>query len=115
VTPCSRAEAHRRAVYFPMVIGLLFDREDDGSVFLRNFCEFQRAAWDHAPQYDLGRINTATIGVVGGGTLCYKPLTSLDFSIYLILPAALGPGVDSASNRNEYQDLPGGKGRPAGA
>jgi hypothetical protein len=25
------------------------------------------------------------------------------FSIYLILPAALGPGVDSASNRNEYQ------------
>jgi hypothetical protein len=24
-------------------------------------------------------------------------------SIYLILPAALGPGVDSASNRNEYQ------------
>jgi hypothetical protein len=25
------------------------------------------------------------------------------FSIYLILPAALGPGVDSASKRNEYQ------------
>jgi hypothetical protein len=25
------------------------------------------------------------------------------FSIYLILLAALGPGVDSASNRNEYQ------------
>jgi hypothetical protein len=25
------------------------------------------------------------------------------FSIYLILPAALGPGVCSASNRNEYQ------------
>jgi hypothetical protein len=25
------------------------------------------------------------------------------FSIYLILPAALGPGVYSASNRNEYQ------------
>jgi hypothetical protein len=24
-------------------------------------------------------------------------------SIYLILPAALGPGVDSTSNRNEYQ------------
>jgi hypothetical protein len=28
----------------------------------------------------------------------------LDFSIYLILPAALGPGVDSATNRNEYQE-----------
>jgi hypothetical protein len=26
------------------------------------------------------------------------------FSIYLILPAALGPGVYSASNRNEYQN-----------
>jgi hypothetical protein len=25
------------------------------------------------------------------------------FSIYLILPAALRPGVSSASNRNEYQ------------
>jgi hypothetical protein len=25
------------------------------------------------------------------------------FLIYLILPAALGPGVYSASNRNEYQ------------
>jgi hypothetical protein len=26
------------------------------------------------------------------------------FSIDLILPAALGPGVYSASNKNEYQD-----------
>jgi hypothetical protein len=25
------------------------------------------------------------------------------FSIYLILPAALGPGIYSASNRNQYQ------------
>jgi hypothetical protein len=25
------------------------------------------------------------------------------FSIYIILPVALGPGVYSASNRNEYQ------------
>jgi hypothetical protein len=25
------------------------------------------------------------------------------FSVYLILPAALGPGVYSAFNRNEYQ------------
>jgi hypothetical protein len=36
----------------------------------------------------------------------------------LILPAALAPGVDSASNRNEYQESlkikkPGGKVRPA--
>jgi hypothetical protein len=32
------------------------------------------------------------------------PMRSLDFSIDLILPAALWPGVDSASNRNEYQE-----------
>jgi hypothetical protein len=30
-------------------------------------------------------------------------MRSSDFSIYLILPAALGPGVNPASNRNEYQ------------
>jgi hypothetical protein len=39
------------------------------------------------------------------------------FSIDLILPAALGPGVDSASNRNEHQEyslnILGCKGRPA--
>jgi hypothetical protein len=38
------------------------------------------------------------------------PMRSLDFSIDVILPAALWP---SASNRNEYQNLPGGKGRQA--
>jgi hypothetical protein len=27
----------------------------------------------------------------------------MNFYIYLILPATLGPGVQSASNRNEYQ------------
>jgi hypothetical protein len=43
--------------------------------------------------------------------LCYKPegrgfetrLSERFLSIYLILPAALGPGIYSASNRNEYQ------------
>jgi hypothetical protein len=30
-------------------------------------------------------------------------MRSLNFSIYLILSAALDPGVYSASNRNEYQ------------
>jgi hypothetical protein len=29
----------------------------------------------------------------------------VNFLIYLIIPAALGPGVYSASNRNEYQEL----------
>jgi hypothetical protein len=32
------------------------------------------------------------------------PVRSLDFLIDLILPAAYNPGVDSASNRNEYQE-----------
>jgi hypothetical protein len=41
------------------------------------------------------------------------------FSIYLILPAALGPAVYSNSNRNEYQkqrnSIPGNKeGEPVG-
>jgi hypothetical protein len=38
------------------------------------------------------------------------------FRIYPILPAALGPGVHSDSNRNEYQkrkdNVSGGKARP---
>jgi hypothetical protein len=33
-----------------------------------------------------------------------RPEEVSDFSIYLILPAALGPGVYSTSNRNEYQE-----------
>jgi hypothetical protein len=36
--------------------------------------------------------------------LCYKPDAVNElFSIYLILRAASGPGVYSASHRNEYQ------------
>jgi hypothetical protein len=31
-------------------------------------------------------------------------MVSLEFFIDLILPASLWPGVDSASNRNEYQE-----------
>jgi hypothetical protein len=31
------------------------------------------------------------------------PMRLMNFLIYLILPAALGPTVYSASNRNEYQ------------
>jgi hypothetical protein len=32
------------------------------------------------------------------------PMVSLQFFIDIILPAALWPWVDSASNRNEYED-----------
>jgi hypothetical protein len=53
---------------------------------------------------------------LGGSILCWGtmlqagrlrvwfPTRSLDFSIYLILSAALWAWVDSASNRNEYQE-----------
>jgi hypothetical protein len=37
--------------------------------------------------------------------LRYKPKgRGFDFFIDIILPVALGPGVDSASNKNEYQE-----------
>jgi hypothetical protein len=39
------------------------------------------------------------------------PMRSLDFSIDL--KSHYGPGVESASNRNEYQESFWGKGRPA--
>jgi hypothetical protein len=35
----------------------------------------------------------------GFETRCYERI----FSIYLIIPVALGPGIHSACNRNEYQ------------
>jgi len=50
-------------------------------------------------------------GAVGSGTalqagrsLVLFPMVSLKFFIDIILPAALYPGVDSASNRNEYRE-----------
>jgi hypothetical protein len=52
------------------------------------------------------RVNTG--GRVVVKALCYKPVRDPmrwmnSFSICLILPAALGPGVHSVSYRNEYQ------------
>jgi hypothetical protein len=42
------------------------------------------------------------------------PMRSLDFSIDLSFQPHYGPGVDSAFDRNEYQEYSrGGKGRPA--
>jgi hypothetical protein len=34
-----------------------------------------------------------------------KPMKLMVFPVYPILPALLGPGVNSASNRNEYRKL----------
>jgi hypothetical protein len=46
-----------------------------------------------------------------GKSRVQSPMVSLEFFIGIILPAALRPGVESASNRNEYQEyFLGGKG-----
>jgi hypothetical protein len=59
----------------------------------------------------LGDIGHAAGGAVGWGTALQVgrsqvrfPMVSLVFFFDLIFPAANGPGVDSASNRNEYQE-----------
>jgi hypothetical protein len=60
-------------------------------------------------------LSATTVGahgsIVGWGTvlqagrsLVWFSIRSLDFSIYLILSAALWPWVNSASNRNEHQE-----------
>jgi hypothetical protein len=41
--------------------------------------------------------------LLAGRSLVRDPMRWLNFSIFLIILAALGPGVYSASNRNEYQ------------
>jgi hypothetical protein len=41
------------------------------------------------------------------------PMRSLDFQLTKFFQLHYGPGVESASNRNEYGNLPVGKGRPA--
>jgi hypothetical protein len=57
----------------------------------------------------LDRINNTTVGKWSANDTVRKVMGSRPnevnefFSIYLILPAALGAGVYSASNRNEYQ------------
>jgi hypothetical protein len=56
-------------------------------------------------------VGTGARGSVLIKALCYKPegreletrWSELIFSMYLILPGALGPGVHLASNGNEYQ------------
>jgi hypothetical protein len=53
---------------------------------------------------------SVAFGSVVVKALCYKPegrgfeTRRGEFLIYLFLPAALGPGVHSVSNKNEYQN-----------
>jgi hypothetical protein len=75
-----------------------FCPEDGGSIYLR-ISHYYIPNWGHAVVVE---------------ALCYNPEGRgfqtrrcewffFFFSIYLILPAALGPGVHSTSNRNEHQ------------
>jgi hypothetical protein len=63
--------------------------------------------WHRTVQFNNNNNNNNVSVVVKA--LCYKPesrgfdIRWSDFLIYLILSTALGPGVYSASNRNEYQ------------
>jgi hypothetical protein len=63
--------------------------------------------WSHTSRKSLVVLPILLLLVVKA--LCYKPEgrgfdpDEVKFPIYLILPAALGPGGYSASNRNEYQ------------
>jgi hypothetical protein len=65
------------------------------------------------------RISGERGSVLGSGTMLQAgrsgvriSMRSFDFSIDLILPTAIWHWVDSASNRNEYQESSWGEGRP---
>jgi hypothetical protein len=49
-------------------------------------------------------IDLDVFGGLRGRSRLRDSTRSMNFSIYVILPAALGSGVYSASNRNEYQE-----------
>jgi hypothetical protein len=51
-----------------------------------------------------GRLIGRGTALHGGRQRVPFPMRSLNVSVHLLLPAALGPGVDSASNRTEYQE-----------
>jgi hypothetical protein len=97
--------------------------------FLNDFCTneprfvfiWSNVAWEqgsvaHKMSGDVNvflsfKVTRGARGIAVVKALCYKPegrgfetwWGELVFSIYLFLPAALGPGVHSASNRNECQ------------
>jgi hypothetical protein len=91
------------------LLNLFFDPEDGSDMFLRNICEL---SMDYTVLY-LRRRNFILYALVNivVEALYYKPegrgyktrLGECNCSIYLILPALLGPGVYSASDRNKYQ------------
>jgi hypothetical protein len=67
---------------------------------LNNFSDFRTSFF-----WDKTRLRSGSGILLQAGMLWVRELMRLMifFSIYLILPAALGPGVYSASNRDEYQ------------
>jgi hypothetical protein len=94
-------------------------------------CSEKNAPWSYSRVSDVIDVWSAVERMFGGGSplgcsLMHMLQTERSriripiviylffFSIYLILPAALGPGIYSASNRNEYRTvIVGRKGPPA--
>jgi hypothetical protein len=79
--------------------------------FLTSSMPFQLSSTSFPNNYSLQWNNSGACDSILVKALCYKQeghvfeteRWGFFFLIYLILPAALGPGVYSASNRNEYQ------------
>jgi hypothetical protein len=80
-------------------------------LLLKLICQLD-ISWNsckHYEKYEFYAVNGGAHGSVIVKALCYKPesrwfeILWWKYSIYLIFPAALGPGVHSASNRNENQ------------
>jgi hypothetical protein len=69
-----------------ILLGLLLYFEDRGNVFI----------------WSTGDLQQSTQQYPAGWKVAGSRPDEVNFSIYLILPAALAPGVHSASNRNEY-------------
>jgi hypothetical protein len=63
------------------------------------FCVGTELGWEHAIAEWLRHYATSrNVAFTRPGEV-----SDFFFSLYIILPAGLGPGVDSASNTNEYQ------------
>jgi hypothetical protein len=80
------------------------------SSLITNHTSFVAVIWDEAR----GSVVAWSTVLQAEWSQVWFPMRSLEFWMDLILPAALGPGVDSACNRNEYQEyswgIKGGRG-----
>ena len=79
------------AIGFRVVVDDDDEDDDSNNVYVRKMGIHGGAvSWGTAPQAGSSRVRL--------------PKGSLEFFVDIILPAHYGPGVDSAFNRNEYQE-----------